>query len=189
MISDWYADSFELDQVGTKFEIVIFNKIHKLKCKGKSNMTKRERLKLIAIGMALAVGIIACASSTGGSRGNLKRLKTNKEAELRKNWQDYTVYKRTRRSAGSFQPGAVSFLYKLKDDKKIILDNGWIEVTTGEMKAKTKITEGVISAEIRGYNGELYGYLIYRSADGASVRIIDEKTVRLSYHYRRDYRM
>ncbi|MGD9287762.1 MAG: hypothetical protein PVG74_09125 [Desulfobacterales bacterium] len=55
------------------------------------------------------------------------------------------------------------------------------------MKAKTKITEGVISAEIRGYNGELYGYLIYRSADGASVRIIDEKTVELNYRYNRNY--
>jgi hypothetical protein len=46
------------------------------------------------------------------------------------------------------------------------LDNGWIEVTTDEMKAKTKITEGVISAEIRGYKGELYGYLIYLGFGG-----------------------
>ena len=168
-------------------------KSRKLQVQGSSKMTKKGRLKLIAIALALAFGITACASGTGsgtgGTRGNLKRLKVNKEGELRRNWKDYTVYKRTQRSAGSFQPGAVAFLYKLKDDKKIIMDNGWIEVTTEEMKAKTKIGEGVTSAEIRGYNGELYGYLIYRSADGASVRIIDEKTVRLSYHYRRDYRM
>lgn len=150
------------------------------------------RSKLIIMALALAFGIMACASSTsstGSTRGNLKRLKVNKEPELRRNWKDYIVYKRTQRSAGSFQPGAVAFLYKLKDDKKIILDNGWIEVTSEEMKAKTRIGEGIISAEIRGYNGELYGYLIYRSADGASVRIIDEKTVRLHYNYRRNYRL
>ena len=154
-------------------------------------MKRNGHLKLITIALALTFVITACASSTGsgtgGTRGNLKRLKVNKEGELRQNWQDYIVYKRTQRSAGSFQPGAVAFLYKLKDDKKIIMDNGWIEVTSEEMKAKTRIGEGTISAEIRGHNGELYGYLIYRSADGASVRIIDEKTVRLSYHYRRDY--
>ena len=155
-------------------------------------MAKKRRVKLLTIALALIFCITACASSTGsagGTRGNLKRLKVNKEGELRKNWQDYIVYKRTQRVAGSFQPGAVAFLYKLKDEKKIILDNAWIEVTSDEMKAKTKITEGTISAEIRGHNGELYGYLIYRSADGASVRIIDEKTVRLSYNYRRNYRL
>ena len=155
-------------------------------------MTKIGRFPLITIALALTFGIIACASSTGstgGTRGNLIRLKVHKEGELRRNWQDYIVYKRTQRVAGSFQPGAVAFLYKLKDEKKIIMDNAWIEVTTGEMKAKNKITEGTISAEIRGHNGELYGYLIYRSADGASVRIIDENTVRLSYNYRRNYRL
>ena len=155
-------------------------------------MMKIEHFKLITMALALAFGIMACASSTsstGGTRKNLIRLKVHKEGELRKNWQDYTVYKRTQRVAGSFQPGAVAFLYKLKDDKKIIMDNAWIEVTSDEMKAKTKITEGAISAEIRGHNRELYGYLIYRSADGASVRIIDENTVRLSYNYRRNYRL
>jgi hypothetical protein len=156
--------------------------------KYKSNkMTQKGRLKLITVALVLAFGITACASGTGGTRGNLKRLKVNKEGELRQNWQNYVVFKRTRRSSGSFQSGAVAFLYKLKDDKKIIMDNGWIEVTTEEMKAKTKITEGTISAEIRGHNEELYGYLIYRSADGASVRIIDEKTVELNYRYNRNY--
>ena len=156
-------------------------------------MKKYGHLKLKTFALALTFGITACASSTGsstgGTRGNLKRLKVNKESELRRNWQDYMVYKRTQRSAGSFQPGAVAFLYKLKDDKKIIMDKAWIEVTSEDMKAKTRIGESVISAEIRGYNGELYGYLIYRAADGASVRIVDEKTVRLSYNYRRDYRL
>ena len=155
-------------------------------------MTKNNHLGLIAIALAFAFGITACTGSTGGTkgstRGNLKRLKVNNESELRRNWRDYTVFKRTRRSAGSFQPGAVAFLYKLKD-KNILVDNGWTEVTSEEMKTKTRIGEAVISAEILGYNGEVYGYLIYRAADGARVRIIDENTVRLFYNYRRNYRL
>jgi len=150
-------------------------------------MTKKGRLKLITVALVLAFGITACASGTGGTRGNLKRLKVNKEGELRQNWQDYIVYKRTRRSSGSFQPGTVAFLYKLKDDKKIILDSQWIEVTSDEMKAKAKIFDGTTSAEILGHNQELYGYLVYRSADIVSVRIVDEQTVQLNYRYNRNY--
>ena len=150
-------------------------------------MTKKGRLKLITVALVLAFGITACASGTGGTRGNLKRLKVNKEGELRQNWQDYIVYKRTRRSSGSFQPGTVAFLYKLKDDKKIILDSQWIEVTSDEMKAKAKIFDGTTSAEILGHNQELYGYLVYRSADIVSVTIVDEQTVQLNYRYNRNY--
>ena len=106
-------------------------------------MTKNGYQNLIIIALLLIFGITACASGTGetrgsGTRGNLKRLKTNKEGELRQSWKDYTVYKRNRPSS-SFQKGFVAFVYKLKNDKKIILDNQWIEVTSDEMKAKGKI--------------------------------------------------
>ncbi|MBT8365740.1 MAG: hypothetical protein KJP23_13675 [Deltaproteobacteria bacterium] len=148
-------------------------------------MTKKGHLKLITIALALTFGITACASSTGGNRGNLKRLKTNKEGELRQSWKDYTVYKRGRDR--SFRPGFAAFVYKIKNDKKIILDNQWVEVTSDEMKAKAKILEGTISAEILGHNQEIYGYLIYRKADIVSVRIIDEQTVQLNYRYNRNY--
>ena len=149
-------------------------------------MTKNGYQNLIIIVLALAFGITACASGTGGSRGNLKRLKINKEGELRQSWKDYTVYKRNRPSS-SFQRGFVAFVYKLKNDKKIILDSQWIEVTSDEMKAKGKIFDGTTSAEILGHNQELYGYLVYRSADIVSVRIVDEQTVQLNYRYIRNY--
>ena len=152
-------------------------------------MTNKGRIKLIAIALALIFGITACASntsSTGGNRKNLKRVKINKEAELRKTWKDYTVYKRGR-DATSFQKGFAAFVYKIKDDKKIILDDQWIEVTSDEMKAKAKILESTISAEILGHNQELYGYLVYRTADIVSVRIVDEQTVELNYRYNRNY--
>ena len=154
-------------------------------------MTKNGYQNLIIIVLALAFGITACASGTGetrgsGTRGNLKRLKTNKEGELRQSWKDYTVHKRGR-DATSFQKGFVAFVYKLKNDKKIILDDQWIEVTSDEMKAKGKIFDSTTSAEILGHNQELYGYLIYRSADNVSVRIVDEQTVQLNYRYNRNY--
>ena len=154
-------------------------------------MTKNGYQKLVIIALLLIFGITACASGRGetrgsGTRGNLKRLKTNKEGELRQSWKDYTVYKRGR-DATSFQKGFVAFVYKLNNDKKIILDSQWIEVTSDEMKAKGKIFDGTTSAEILGHNQELYGYLVYRSADIVSVRIIDEQTVQLNYRYNRNY--
>ena len=152
-------------------------------------MKKIGRLKFIAIALALIFGITACASSTGGTvgstRGNLNRLKTNKEGELRQSWKDYIVYKRSRDR--SFRPGFVAFVYKIKNDKKIILDSRWVEVTSDEMKAKAKIFSGTISAEILGHNQELYGYLVYRREDVVSVRIVDEHTVQLNYRYNRTY--
>ena len=60
-------------------------------------------------------------------------------------------------------------------------------MTSDEMKAKAKIMEGTLSAEILGQNQELYGYLIYRRGDIASVRIVDEQTVQLNYRYNRNY--
>ena len=53
--------------------------------------------------------------------------------------------------------------------------------------SRGKIFEGTISAEILGYNQELYGYLIYRRADVVSVSVVDEQTVRLNYRYVRNY--
>jgi len=67
------------------------------------------------------------------------------------------------------------------------VDRRWVAVKTQEEKDKTKILEAVISAEILGHNEELYGYLIYRSADRPNVKIIDEQTVQIFYHYNRNY--
>jgi hypothetical protein len=155
----------------------------------RNKMKKNMHLHWTIMVLALIFGIMACASSTsstGGSRGILKRLKTNKEPELRRTWTDYTVYKRGREAA-SFQKGFVAFVYKINNDKKIILDDQWIKVTSDEMKAKAKIKESTLSAEILGQNQELYGYLVYRPGDIVSVRIIDDQTVQLNYRYNRNY--
>ena len=149
-------------------------------------MVKSRYNNMLIIALALIFGIVGCAE-VRQSRKNLKRIKYNKEWEKRENWKNYEVYKRPRPDV-SFQRGAVAFLYKIKDNKTIILDNSWIPVTSEELKAETKLLDNVWSAEILGYNEELYGYLIYRSVDRPNVRIIDENTVRLFYHYSQTYR-
>jgi hypothetical protein len=50
-----------------------------------NKMARHGYLKLIIIALALAFGITACAS---GNRKNLKRLRYDKEKELRETWQD-----------------------------------------------------------------------------------------------------
>ena len=69
--------------------------------------------------------------------------------------------------AGTFLSNAVPQLlfYKLKDDKKILMDNRWVHVTDEELKAKNPIYFATVSAEIRGQNEELYGYLIYAQGE------------------------
>jgi hypothetical protein len=144
----------------------------------------RNRLQyLIIIALALAFGITACA---GGNRANLKKLNYNKENELRQNWKDYTVYIRTR-DWRSPRPGVTAFLYKLRDDKKIIMNSRWHKLTTEDEMAKYKIVHLTKSLEILGHNKELYGYLVQRADDLVNVRIIDEQTVKLFYHYYQGY--
>ena len=146
-------------------------------------MSKNLHLNLVVIVLVIAFGISACA---GGNRANLKRIKSNKEMEKRENWNNYEVYSISRPGV-SFQRGSAAFLYKLKDDKKILMDRRWNLVSTQEEKDKIKIFEATISAEILGHNQELYGYLIYRAADMPNVKIIDEQTVQIFYHYSRNY--
>ena len=127
---------------------------------------------------------MACAST---NNANLKRVNSNKEKVLKQNWKDYKVYTRAREGK-SFQPGPTAILYEIKNGKKILKDKRWKTVTTAEGIANARISESSTTAEILGQNGVLYGYLVYRSADGASVKIIDDQTVQLGYTYFRNYR-
>jgi hypothetical protein len=145
----------------------------------------RNRI-LIVIIIAITA-IVAIAQLTKSRRMNLKIINsTQKEKDLRENWNSYRVYKRMRADQ-SFQPGAVALLYQLKDAGIIIMDTKWIPVTSEHDIANTKIMEAVTSAEVLGHNRGLFGYLVYRSADRPNVKIVDERTVQLFYHYTRDY--
>ena len=114
--------------------------------------------------------LIGCA---GGNRGILKRVQKPTENGLRQDWKDYTVYYRRN----------LAFVYKIKNDRKIILDNSWVKILSEDMMAKSKILDSTWVKEIIGNNDEIFGYLVHRSADLANVKIIDENSVRLYYIY------
>ena len=147
------------------------------------NVRKRY-VKFFIMLSLLAFSIGAC---TGINQENLRKVDNSKVKELRQNWKEYKVYKRNR-ARESFQPGPAAILYKVQNNKKILFDNQWVEIRTEEEMAKTRMIDHSIVAEILGKNQDLYGYLIYRSADGASIHLVDENTVRIGYFYRRTYR-
>lgn len=118
----------------------------------------------------IIVSVLACA---GGSRGGLPRVENPTESELRQDWNDYMVFFRKN----------IAFIYKLKDKKKIILDDRWVEITSEDMMAKSKILDMTWVRKIIGPNGQVFGYLVQRAADNANVRIVDANTVQLFYHY------
>jgi hypothetical protein len=134
---------------------------------------RKSAINLACLFIVLAIfSLIGCA---GGPRGKLKRVQQPTEAGLRQDWQNYTVYYRRN----------LAFIYKIKNDHKIILDNRWVEVSSEDMMAKSKILVSTWVKEILGQNDELYGYLVHRSADMTYVGILDENTVELKYTYRR----
>lgn len=118
------------------------------------------------------LSLIGCAS---GTPGNLKRVQQPTEAELKQDWQNYTVYYRR----------SLAFVYKIKNDQKIVLDKRWVKISSEDMMANAKILDSAWVREIIGNNGEMFGYLVHRNHDLANVKIIDEQTVQLYYNYHR----
>jgi hypothetical protein len=126
-------------------------------------------------GLFIILVIFSLVGCAGGPRGKLKRVEQPTEDGLKQDWQNYTVYYRRN----------LAFIYKIKNDRKIILDNSWVEVSSEDMMAKSKILSSTWVKEILGQNDELYGYLVHRSSDMTYVGILDENTVELKYTYRR----
>ena len=93
------------------------------------------------------------------------------EAELRQNWEEYTVYYRRN----------FALIFKTKDDSKIELDSSWIEVTSDSMMKKTEIIESTSVQKILGKNDKMFCYLVHRYHDSVYVGIVDENTVKLRY--------
>jgi len=118
----------------------------------------------------ILLSIFGCA---GGPRGQLPRVESPTESELKQDWKNYSVY---------FRPN-IAFVYKLKDDRKIILDDRWEAVSTDSMMAESEIRSSTWVKKILGQNNEMYGYLVHRSADQANVAIIDGNTIQLYYHF------
>ena len=121
------------------------------------------------------LSLIGCAS---GTQGNLKRVQQPTETELNQDWQIYTVYYRR----------SLAFVYKIKNDQKIVLDKRWVKISSEDVMAKATISDSTWVREIIGNNGEMFGYLVHRSHDLPNVKIIDEQTVQLFYNYHRTSR-
>ena len=134
---------------------------------------RKPAINLFCLFIVLVIfSLIGCA---GGNRGKLKRVQQPTENGLHQDWKEYTVYYRRN----------LAFIYKIKNDRKIILDNSWVVVSSEDMMAKSKILGSTWVKEIIGNNDEMFGYLVHRSPDMAYVGILDENTVELKYTYRR----
>ena len=131
----------------------------------------KPAINLFCLFIVLVIfSLIGCAA---GNRCILKRVQKPTENGLHQDWKEFTVYYRRN----------LAFVYKIKDDRKIILDNSWVKVSSEDMMAKSKILDSTWVKKIIGNNDEMFGYLVHRSADRTNVRIIDENTVQLNYFY------
>jgi hypothetical protein len=144
----------------------------KLKTQSEGSMRKPAiNLSCLFIAVVMLT-LIGCA---GGNRGKLERVQNPTENGLSQDWKEYTVYYRRN----------LALVYKIKDDHTIILDKSWVKVSSEDMMAKTKIVSSTWVKEIIGNNDKTFGYLVHRSDDRTNIKIIDENTVQLYYHYRR----
>ena len=122
------------------------------------------------LGIFLSLAAISCA---GGARGSLPRTGSPTDSELRQSWDEYTVFYRRN----------LAFIFQFKDGKRIVLDKRWVEITSDEMMAKSKISDLTWIRKIQDQDDRMYGYLVHRTADRANVKTIDDNTVQLYYHY------
>jgi hypothetical protein len=98
-------------------------------------------------------------------------------------WSDPEELKRTRDGAkGAFRstPGSLSINEEfIREARKL----PWIAVTSAEEMEQSQILSDRWVRKIIGQNDKLFGYMVHRARDQASVRIIDENTVKLFYHF------
>ena len=119
----------------------------------------------------ITISLIGCA---GGNWGTLNTVEKPTESELRRDWKEYTVYNGRNRA----------MIFKIKDNRKIILNSSWIEVSSEDMMAKSEISRSSTWVnEIIGDSNEIFGYLVQSNDDRANVKIIDQNTVKLYYQY------
>ena len=130
---------------------------------------RKSAIKLFLFFTVLSLIIsMGCA---GAMRGKLNKVQQPTEDELRRNWKEYTVFYRSNDA----------ILYKVKDARKIVLDDSWVPVSSEDMMARSKILANTQVREILGQNDDLYGYLVQSYRKTPYVGIVDNNTVKLSY--------
>ena len=141
-------------------------------------MKNKRYQTLVAIILTSALLFWGCA---GGNHGSLPRTTAPTAGELRENWQDYNIHR-----WGRSRPAAhktLVILYQLKNDTSIEFSRPWVTVTTAAEMEQSQILSDIWVRKILGQNDKVFGYMVHRSTDRASVRIIDENTIKLFYHF------
>jgi hypothetical protein len=144
-------------------------------------MAAMRRTGKLLICILMVPVIFSLTGCTTASQGRLKRVQDPTEDGLRQNWNEYTVH--FRRYANQNQVLNLAIIYKIKNDSKIIIDDSWIEVTSDNMMNDTEILESTWVKKIIGQNDKMFGYLVHSSSDRVYAGILDENTIKLSYHY------
>ena len=142
-------------------------------------MERKGYLTLVIMAAVLALLFSACAA--GGDRRNLPRTNAPTERELRDNWKDYSVYRWGLRRPKT--KNTVAMVFQQKNETKIIFNRPWKAVAGAEEMENSIIMSDTWVRKILGQNDKLFGYLVHRSHDNANIRIVDENTVELFYHY------
>jgi hypothetical protein len=94
-------------------------------------------------------------------------------AQLRQNWESYDVYYRL----------DAALLFKMKDERKILLDPGWETVASGHaLDASTFFSVTYPPQQIVGRENEVFGYLIYSIGDRVVLTVVGPGTVKLDYY-------
>ena len=131
--------------------------------------------------VVLIIALLFSACVANGNRGKLVRTNAPTEKELRDNWKDYTVH-RWGLKRGTAK-GTLVIVYQLKNDTKIIFNRPMQVITSAKEMENSIVMSNTWVRKILGQNERLFGYLVHRSHDNANVRIIDENTIELFYHY------
>lgn len=131
--------------------------------------------------LVLILTLLFSACVAADNRGKLVRTNSPTEKELQANWNDYIVHRWGLKRATAKSTVAIS--YQLKNNTKIIFNRNWTAITSEEEMQNSIIMSNLWVRKILGQNDKLFGYLVHRSNDNANVRIIDENTIELFYHY------
>ncbi len=131
--------------------------------------------------LVLILALLFSACVANGNRGKLVRTNAPTEKELQVNWNDYIVHRWGLKRATAKNTVAIS--YQLKNNTKIIFNRNWTAITSEEEMRNSIIMSNIWVRKILGQNDKLFGYLVHRSHDNANIRIIDQNTIELFYHY------
>lgn len=129
----------------------------------------------------IVILIFTLSMGCSGTYGKIMKQTGNENkmtlAELRENWEEYTIYYSYR---GDSRPSAIMFDPK-NDDKKLVGDS-WHKIEDQETLSETIsiIQQRYDNAEveiIEGPDNHVFGYMYYPSYLYVTVKVVDERTL------------